>query len=127
MARIPNLNDRNISKREASDGEVLKIENEHGETMLFTPHEAKVVLKDYIHNELGLESRKVVNNHREQLANMVKTELQELKNDMDILLHGEINKMVEKIIHSVMKYNIEAEVDKRVKERLDKIYKELGK
>ena len=54
---------------------------------------------------------------------MVKTELQELKTDLDRQVRKEINNMVEKVIHGVMQYNIESEVDKRVKEKLEIIYK----
>lgn len=127
MARIPNLRDRNDGNRRVADHNVLRIENDKGETLLFKPEEAKEVLRDYIAQELALEARSTVQNHREQLEFIVRDELQDLKNDMDILLHREINKMVEKIIHSVMQYNIEAEVDRRVKERLEKIFKDLGK
>ena len=123
MARIPNLKNINDSKRRVADHDVLRIQNKDGDTLLFSPQEAKEVLSDYIVKELSLESRVTVDIHREQLNDMVKTELQELKTDLDRLVRKEINNMVEKVIHGVMQYNIESEVDKRVKEKLEIIYK----
>lgn len=127
MARVPNLKHINDTKRRVADHDVLRIKNKDGDTLLFSPQEAKDVLSDYIVKELSLESRVTVDRYREQLNDMLKTELQELKTDLDRLVRKEINNMVEKVIHSVMEYNIEAEVNRRVEDKLDELLKKFRK
>jgi peroxiredoxin family protein len=125
MARIPRLNDYNDEKRAVSDGDVIKVLNKDGDTMLFTTFEAKDILKTYMTNELSMFSIQQTQAHKVDLTHKFNAAFEMFNDEMDKLINERINEVSEKVIHQLVDYKIEEEVKKRVEAKLNKIRKEL--
>lgn len=125
MARIPRLTDYNDEKKAVSDGDVIKVLNKDGDTMLFTTYEAKDILRTYMTTELSMFSIQQTQAHKVDLTHKFNAAFEMFNGEMDNLIRDRVNEVAENIIHQLVDYKIEEEVKKRVEAKLNKIKEQL--
>ena len=125
MARIPKLTDYNNEKRSVSDGDVIKVLNKDGDTMLFTTFEARDILKTYMTQELSMFSIAQTQAHKVDLTHKFNAAFEMYNDEMNKLIVERITEVSENIIHQLVDYKIEEEVTKRVEAKLKKIKDQL--
>jgi hypothetical protein len=103
----------------------IKIEKANGDVILFTPHEAKEVLREYITEELELYTDEISRKRKAQIEERINFKLKELENSLVRHVDYKINKITEKIVSLTIDRMVKEEVDKRVSEIMLKLKSNL--
>lgn len=130
MARLINSDLGNYRKPPDIDydgisSNAIKIEKKNGDVILFTPHEAKEVLKEYITEELELHSEEISRKRKGQIEDRLNFKLKELENSLIRHVDEKINKITEKIISLTVDRMVNEEVERRVSEKIQKLKSDL--
>lgn len=126
MARIKDIHSFNGNNRDrALDGDVIKVKNKRGDTLLLKPSEVNDVIMDLIQNQLGLFTDRKIKMHEDNVEKLISNYIGEMNKDLNDYLNDRFDKISEDIIHRVVTYKIEEEVNRRVENKLKKVLKNL--
>ena len=103
------------------DGPSISFENKKGDIMVFTPTEAKEVLRDYINEELNLYGEKIVRDWKNKLEERINFKIKQFEIGLIEHIDNKINNMTERIVSQTTNRMIEAEVERRLEEKLKKL------
>ncbi len=120
MGRISNLEKYNDRRQN-----IIKVKDVNDDTILFTKDDAMEALSKYISDDLKLFSKGVSKLVKDDLDNKIASRLTKFENSLVAHIDDKINKITERIIDSILEYKIEAEVNKRLDAKLEKIKKAL--
>ena len=111
MANLPNIKAFNEERRE-----LMKIKNLNDEVILFTKQEAKDALVSYIGIELNL-----IKEVEDEVRSIVDIQLSIIAKRIEKHISDKMNDLTEKIVEASLTRVIEAEIIRRVDERINKI------
>ena len=114
MALIPKLSDLNEHRKN-----YLKIETVNDETVIFTRNEIKEVLLKYIADELDLFSN-LSYNKKQELSKQIDENCFNIQTKLLEYIDEKFDRITEVIVERTLSRKIEAEVEKRLKEILNK-------
>jgi len=120
MGRLPNLGVINYERSKA-----IRIQDRVGDAIVVEKEEITEFLKNIIIEEIDLFSTSSVKARTAELENRVSFKLKTLEHSLVELINDRVDKITEKIVELTLSRIIEAEVDKRVSERIEKIKKIL--
>lgn len=120
MAKLVNLRDYN-ERRKIESFHGFSFENENGDTIVITKKELRQHLEGFLQHEIYLYGDELVKSFKVKMESDVDERLSEIVGGLEKHLNDKIIKITEDIISKSTSRLIEAEVNRRVDEKLQKI------
>lgn len=124
MARLPNVYDFNESIRK-KELESLSFNNKHGDKLVITPKELQHHLQEFILGEINSHNDETVRLNAEALERKIKVKLDQLEFQLLSYIENRVDTITERIVSGTIERVIEAKVNKRFNEKLQKLKESL--
>lgn len=98
-------------------GEIVKVFDDNGNTVLFTPQEAKNVVEKFIGELIDSQT----NGIQDKITKKTTENILKLESSLEKLINEKILNITEKIMDKLISRKIDEEVNKRVDEKLKNI------
>jgi len=105
--------------------DLIKIKTSSDQTILLTNDEARDIIKEYIADDLDFFSSGISEEVKKKLDIKINTKISKFEASLLKHIDDKFNKVTETIIESILNHKIEAEVNKRLDAKLEKIKKAL--
>jgi len=120
MARLANLETFNNNRKD-----LMKIKNASDEAILMTAEDLKAVMIDYLKTEMDFFADGITKQDKVKLQERLDFKLKQIETGMLRHIDDKLNGITEKIVSNFTNRIIEAEVERRVEAKLQKIKNSL--
>lgn len=126
MAQIARLGEYNRFRQHRNElADMVKIDMESDEVVYVHKTEIKTLLLEYIENDLDYFSKNASDNIKNQFRERVDTKLKDIESSLNTEINRQFDRIAERIVSATTDRIIEAEVNRRVDEKLQKLKKLL--
>jgi len=125
MAQLPRIGEYNRFRQHRHElADMVKIDMESDEVVYVHKTEIKTLLLEYIENDLDYFSKNASDNIKNEFRERLDTKLKDIESSLNSEINKQFDRLAERIVTATTNRIIEAEVNRRVDEKLQKL-KEL--
>lgn len=106
--------------RSLIDGDLINLNDSVGQTLLLTKIETKSIVKEYIESEFDALLHQKVNNTLKEIGGNADKRIEEIEKSVSAYIDYKFDKLSEKICELLLHRKFNEEVERKVKERLNK-------